>query len=187
MSNGTISVRYARALLRYATEEGCQQKVYTEMQTLMTVLNEVPQIRERLVDPTLPPGDKQKLLSTAVNDNASSVSLPTEKFIELVVKAGRADMMLFMAASYIDLYRESNGILPVVTTTMVPLTATQKAKLEKMVLSLTPGTVEWTERTDPSIEGGFMIQVDGYRLDATVAGQISRIRKELIEKNNRVI
>jgi F-type H+-transporting ATPase subunit delta len=47
--------------------------------------------------------------------------------------------------------------------------------------------VEWSHSVDSSLEGGFVLLVDGYRLDASVAWQLQRIRKELIEKNNRII
>ena len=40
---------------------------------------------------------------------------------------------------------------------------------------------------DESLEGGFVFEVDGYMLDASVRTQMERIRREFIEKNNRIV
>ena len=43
------------------------------------------------------------------------------------------------------------------------------------------------EKIDPEILGGFVFEMDGYRLDASVESQFRRIRRQLIEKNNRIV
>ena len=49
------------------------------------------------------------------------------------------------------------------------------------------GTVVLEDRVDGSLIGGFVLEVEGLRMDASVDGQLRRIRKELIEKDNRII
>ena len=43
------------------------------------------------------------------------------------------------------------------------------------------------EKVDPDIIGGFIFELDGYRLDASVENHLSRIRRQLVEKNNRIV
>ena len=45
MDIGVISVRYARALLKGATVQQQEDKVYAEMQTLLGSYSELPQLR----------------------------------------------------------------------------------------------------------------------------------------------
>ena len=92
-----------------------------------------------------------------------------------------------MAISYQDLYRLRNGIVPVQLITATPVGDERRARLKQLVENVEHGSVEWTHSVDPSIDGGFVLLVDGFRLDASVAGKLQRIRKELIEKNNRII
>ena len=187
MNTGTVSVRYARALLRYAEERSEAEKVYAEMRILAGQLRAVRAIHERLADPTVKDTDKCRLLETAVTDGKSVLSESSAAFFRLVVGAGRGDCLLFMAVSYQDLYRRRNGIVPVELITAAPVGDERRTRLKQLVNNVEHGKVEWTHTVDPSIEGGFVLLVDGYRLDASVAWQLQRIRKELIEKNNRII
>jgi F-type H+-transporting ATPase subunit delta len=40
---------------------------------------------------------------------------------------------------------------------------------------------------DPAIVGGFVFTVDDLMLDASVARQIELIRRQFVEKNNRIV
>ena len=80
-----------------------------------------------------------------------------------------------------------NGIVPVELVTATQVGDERRERLKQLVENVEHGKVEWKHTVDPSIEGGFVLMVDGYRMDASVAWQLQRIRKELIEKNNRII
>lgn len=187
MNTGTVSVRYAKALLQYAVELGQEEKVYAEMQILSLRLTHVHAIRERLSDPTVSDDAKCILLETAVTDGKEPASQALSKFFRLVIGSGRGDMLVFMATSYMDLYRKRNGIVPVQLITAAPVGDERRERLKQLIETVEHGTLEWTHSVDPRLEGGFVLQIDGYRLDASVASRLQRIRKELIEKNNRII
>ena len=53
MDIGVISVRYARALLKSATDAKTEDAVYTEMQQLARSYAEVPQLRSAIDNPML--------------------------------------------------------------------------------------------------------------------------------------
>ena len=187
MNSGTVSVRYAKALLELAVENSESDRVYQEMRILSEQLRTVRAIHDRLIDPTVKVADKCTLLEIAVTDGKKELSKSSESFFRLVVGAGRGDCLLFMATSYQDLYRKRNGIIPVQLVTAAPVGDERRTRLKQLVSNVEHGKVEWTHTVDPSIEGGFVLLVDGYRMDASVAWQLQRIRKELIEKNNRII
>ena len=176
MNTGTVSVRYAKALLQYAVEQGDAAQVYAEMQTLASRMRAVRAIHDRLVDPTVSVGDKCSLLETAVTDGKKPLSGSAQAFFKLAVGAGRGDCL-----------RLKNGIVPVQLITATPVGDERRARLKQLVENVEHGSVEWTHTVDPSLDGGFVLLVDGFRLDASVAGKLQRIRKELIEKNNRII
>lgn len=187
MNTGTVAARYARALLKFALENGQETAVYEEMAILRQRLGQVREIHARIVDPTVSDGNKVKLLETAIWDGRQKASDSTMRFLGLVVGAGRADILLFMANGYMEQFRKLKGIVPVHLITATEVGDERRERMSRLVSRLTDWTPEWTHTMDPSIEGGFVLQVGGYRLDASVAGQLQKIRKELIEKNNRVI
>lgn len=51
----------------------------------------------------------------------------------------------------------------------------------------TGGEVSLNEKVDDSLIGGFVLQVDDLRIDASVAGQFRRIRNSLVDNDNRII
>ena len=71
MDIGVISVRYARALLKSATDAKTEDAVYTEMQQLARSYAEVPQLRSAIDNPMLSKAEKEKLLLTAVGKKPS--------------------------------------------------------------------------------------------------------------------
>ena len=72
MDIGVISVRYARALLKSATDQKLEDAVYQEMQLLAKSYVEVPQLRQTIDNPMFSKEKKEALLLTAVG-----VSPPT--------------------------------------------------------------------------------------------------------------
>ena len=68
-----------------------------------------------------------------------------------------------------DLYRRRNGIVPVELVTATQVGDERRERLKQLVENVEHGKVEWTHTVDPSIEGGFVLMVDGFRMDASVA------------------
>ena len=97
MDIGVISVRYARALLKGATDAKIEDAVYAEMQQLAKSYVEVPQLRFTIDNPMLSKDKKEVLLLTAVGEKPSDL---TKAFIQLVLKEDRESVMQFIANSY---------------------------------------------------------------------------------------
>lgn len=87
---GVISVRYARALLKSATDAKQEDKVYSEMLTLSDSYVKVPELRLTIENPMLPQETKEALLVTAVGDNPTAL---TKSFIRLVLRNDRENVM----------------------------------------------------------------------------------------------
>ena len=73
MDIGVISVRYARALLKSATDAKIEQQVYAEMQQIAKSYIEVPQLRSTIDNPMLSKEKKQALLLTAAGKEPSDL------------------------------------------------------------------------------------------------------------------
>ena len=84
MELGVISVRYARALLKSATESKLDEQVYNEMQTLAQSYIRVPELRFTIDNPMLAKSRKEEILLAACG--GKGVSKLTAKFISLVLK-----------------------------------------------------------------------------------------------------
>ena len=47
--------------------------------------------------------------------------------------------------------------------------------------------VHFTAGVDPELLGGFVFELDGYRLDASVRTRLDKIRQCLVDDNSRIV
>jgi len=176
MDIGVISVRYARALLKSASDQKLEEQVYQDMMTLAKSYVEVPQLRQTIDNPMLAKESKQALLETASGSKACQL---TKAFIALVLKEDRENMVQFMANSYVTLYRKQKNVIRGKLTTAARVSAQTEQKMRQMVESKTNGTVEFETEVNPDIIGGFILEYDTYRMDASVKSKLNNILNTL--------
>ena len=177
MDIGVISVRYARALLKSALDAKLEDTVYQEMQLLAKSYMEVPQLRQTIDNPMLSKDTKASLLTTAIGgEQASALS---RSFVSLVLKEDRENMIQFMAHSYVTLYRKQKNVIRGRLITAVAVSPAMEQKMRKMVESHANGTVEFESEVNPDIIGGFILEYDTYRMDASVKSKLNNILNHL--------
>ena len=176
MDIGVISVRYARALLKSATDAKIEDAVYAEMQQLARSYVEVPQLRFTIDNPMLSKDKKEALLLTAVGQKPSDL---TKAFVQLVLKEDRESVMQFIANSYVTLYRQQKNVIRGRLITAAAVSPATEQKMRQMVESKTNGTVEFETEVNPDIIGGFILEYDTYRMDASVKSKLNNILNTL--------
>jgi len=159
MNTGVISSRYAKALLKLVDETGGGAKVCA-------------QVRILLEDP----------------DKASSMELCDElqKFVALLVRNGRTSYLKMALTTFLSIYKDSRNIHTAHLTTAVPAPSLEK-RLSDMVREKTGGEVELHSKVDPDLIGGFIFEIDDYLVDASVSRKIEEIRRQFIDRNNRIV
>ena len=176
MNTGVISVRYARALLKTACEQGLEDKLYAIMQTLVQSYLQVPELRMTIESPMLPKEKKRKLLEVACGDDCPKL---VGNFLSLVLKGDREDLLYLMANDYITLYRKQRNIIRGKVITASPVSSQTQDKMKALVQSRAQGTVEFNTEVDPSLIGGFILEYDTYRMDASVKSKLNVILTQL--------
>ena len=169
-------MRYARALLKAALDMKFEDQVYREMQTLYQSYIDVPELRFTIDNPMLGKDKKKALLTTALGEKPTQLS---QRFIALVLKEDRESTLQFMAASYITLYRKQKNIIRGKLTTATAVSPDTEAKMRKMVEQRTQGTVEFKTEVNPDLIGGFILEYDTYRMDASVKTKLNAILTQL--------
>lgn len=178
MDTGIVSVRYARALLRYATENKEEDKVFKEMKTLSEVFAREERLQPALLNPVVDAAKKADILVAACG-NGEVITTSTKRFIELVLGHNRAELMKFIAASYGTLYRKSKGLVNGRLTVPCAVRPAIEERLRRALEERTSGHVDFEVRIEPEIEGGFILEYDTYRLDASLRTQRLRLRRAL--------
>ena len=84
-----------------------------------------------------------------------------------------------MANSYITLYRQQKNVIRGRLITATAVSPETEQKMRQMVESRTQGTVEFESEVNPDIIGGFILEYDTYRMDASVKSQLNTILTKL--------
>lgn len=176
MDLGVISIRYARALYKSAVQSKCEDLVYRDMLSIANAYSQVSQLRKTIDNPMLNPESKKAVLSAAAGEGANELTL---RFFDLVLTEGRETVMQLIAASYITLYRKQKNIIHGKLITAAAVSQTTEQNVRQMVEKRTNGTVEFLTEVNPDIIGGFILEYDTYRLDASVQSQLRSILKKL--------
>ena len=184
MNTGAISMRYARALLMFANEAGVSAQVYQEALTLRKCFREVSELRHALEKPVMTRDNK---LSILVQAAGGKISKQMQKFFSLVLEEKREKYLININQCFIDLYRKQEKIRVGKLITAVPMAPEEVERIRKIVVDSAGGTAEFATKVDPSIEGGFIFEINTYRLNASIADQMRRIKQQFIEKNRRIV
>ena len=184
MNTGVVSKRFAKALLDYAVAQGKEDIVYSEVKELTKHYLNLPGLKKAIENPMLEKNKKLDLLKEAAGGKGVSTELM--RFFDLVLVNRREQFLQFMAWSYISLYREAKKIMTGKVTTAVP-SAKLVSHLEQLASQKTHNSVELEAIVKPEIIGGFIIELGDYRMDASVANQLARVKHEFIDKNRRIV
>ena len=177
MDNGRISVRYARALFQLAQEQGCEEAVYDGLTRFAhNYLLAISQLNEVLADPIVAKEEKVKLMEMAVGEPMHDC---LKHFIAFVADQKREDKMFFIAMKYMEMYRRKHNILNTQLTTATELPETTLDKIKAYVEQTFNVEAEMEVKIDPSLIGGFILDIENSRMDASVAGQLNALKQKL--------
>ena len=177
MDNGKISVRYARALFQVAQEQGCEAEVYDGLTRFAhNYLLAIAQFNEVLTDPIVAREEKVKLLEMAVGEPIHGC---LKQFIAFVADQKREDKMFLIAMKYMEMYREKHHILSTQVTTATQLPEETYDKIKAFVKQTFDADAELDVHIDPSLIGGFILDIENSRMDASVVGQLNALKNRL--------
>lgn len=179
-------MRYAKALIGYAEDTGTEDKLYAECLVLSRSFLKVPRLRNALDSPVLHWKEKMSIICTATGGN-EALSAEFVRFIKLVLKHRRETYLQFISLMYIDLYRKLKHIGVGKLITAVPVDKQTEERIRETAAHILHASMELTVAVDPFIEGGFIFDINDFRLDASIATQLKRVKKQFIDRNRRIV
>lgn len=181
MVSGLIPHRYAKALYKFALESNTTAEVYEEMKRVVDSFRSNPELEKVLSNPFVDAADKEKVLLSAAGEKPGN---DYRRFVKLILDHKREEFAYLMALAYRDIYRKENKISQVRITTAVELPEAEMKKLRAVVENSFKDTrFEYSSEVDPDLIGGFVIDVDSTRMDASVSGELEQLRQNLLSSN----
>ena len=160
-----------------AQEQGCEDAVYEGFTRFShNYLLAIAQFNEVLADPIVPREEKVKLLEMAIGEPMHDT---LKQFIAFVADQKREDKMFLIAMKYMEMYREKHHILSTQVTTATQLPEETYDKIKAFVKQTFDADAELDVHLDPSLIGGFVLDIENTRMDASVVGQLNALKNKL--------
>lgn len=163
MNAGLIASRYANALMRFARENRVEGRLYEEAGALRRAFGNDAEVQACV----------------------AGLSEPMQKFLSLVIRNKRVEFLPEILRVFRILYRKENGITQALLTTAAEDPGLA-GKLRTLMQAQGFTQVDFKTEVNPALIGGFILQVEDKRLDASIATQLRTIRKEWEEKNRKI-
>lgn len=176
MNEGLIARRYALALLKVARKYHAEEEIYQKMKLFEQNFISHPDLQKALMNPVLSPKDKELLLTTAIDIPPGNFYV---KGVRMVIKNHREMYLRSICLMYQKLYRQLYGIERVKIITAVEMDRKVMDRIKKLVTEHTSKQIEFVERVDPSIIGGFILRVGSRQLDYSVSGELREVAKAM--------
>lgn len=180
MSDGLIPRRYAKALYKFAVENGDSQEVYELLKSLSFRYTALDELKRAMLNPNVPNEEKGAYILQLVGGKPGS---SLDKFLVMCMRNNRSEYLQKISLAYVDLYREAHEIAHVIITTAVPM---PEAELDAIIAivkkRLGAKTLEIEQKIDPELIGGFTVDINGLVLDASVKRELNELRLQLQKK-----
>ena len=169
---------YARALYEAAREKDRVDTAREQLAELASAMETSPELEAFLANPQLDPGAKESVLEE-VTTGADPV---VRNFVRLVASKGRAGQLRAIAEEFEAIVDREQGRIAVELTTAYELGDEEAKAIVAKIEEASGRTVEATRSVDPGLIGGMILQAGSFRVDASVRGRLTRLRRELVTR-----
>jgi F-type H+-transporting ATPase subunit delta len=172
-----IASPYARALFDFSVEKNIMHQITADFQNLETFLTETAELIEYLSNPIVSQSAKLEVLTKTLE---SQINTETFKFLTILVKRNRINVLPSIIETYLELVYETASIKMIEVSTAIEFTDTQKTTLIKKLKELTNAReIRLVISVDPSLIGGFLIKTESKVINFTVKNQLEELAKHL--------
>ncbi|HEX4499115.1 MAG TPA: ATP synthase F1 subunit delta [Thermoanaerobaculia bacterium] len=175
---------YAEAILHVAEEKGQAEELLEELNGLIEYLDGNPELDRFLASPMIEAEPREKVIEQAFRGKASDLLLDS---LLVVNRKGRLSALRAIAAAYRAELRDLRGWVDVHVRTAVPLTPALRQRLEQTLATSTGRKPTLIEKVDPSVIGGLVVEVQGRKIDASVASRLHDLSAALLARASREI
>lgn len=177
---GIVEKNYSEALFQAVMEDKPDTLRQTENELLQIgeILDRCPEFAKLMNAPTVSAEDKHALIDQAF---AKSVLPFVLNFLHLVAQEKRMSCFGRICAEFKAMCNEHFGIAEITVTTVCPLTDAQRTAVKARMAQVIGKTIVMTEKTDPTLVGGIVVEHGDRRIDGSVRTRLESLRESLSE------
>lgn len=181
MDEGKVAVRYSKALLSLAKEQGVIALVIADVKTLEQLFDTFPRLNEVLVSPVVSMEEKHQLFKQVFEPSFNPL---TYGFLNLLLTNKREAYLKRIIRYFMESYRKEEGFKAAKLTSVIELDTATLEKFSSLIQKHFNTKVDLTVSIDKSLIGGFILDIEDQRIDASIASKFRRLKRELLESQS---
>jgi F-type H+-transporting ATPase subunit delta len=173
-----FALRYAHALAEVVDAARIPAAdVQSQLADFSETLAESAPLREVLANPSIPVDQKVKVID-AICAKTKYVK-PVRNFIAVLIAHDRISAFAEIAAAYVTLADEEQGIQHAEIITARDIDEAGRNALESKMRSIAGGKLTATYKQDATLLGGAIIRIGSTVYDGSIRGQLARLKETL--------
>ena len=181
MASYKVASRYAKSILDLSKEQGVVEAVAADMETLKGVCAN-REFTLLLKSPIVTIDKKQAIMKELLGGKINDLTL---KFLNLLILKGRESVLPSISDEFINQFKILKKIKRAKLITAVKMDDAEINTIRSSFQSwLAPGeTMEITQKVDPEIIGGFILEMEDKQCDSSIRRKMSQIKTGLYDKS----
>ena len=172
-----IAAPYARALFDFSVEKNIMHQITADFQNLEIFLNESTELTDYLNNPIVNLDAKSEVLTKTLK---SQVNSETFKFLMVLVRRDRINILKSVITNYLELVYETASIKTIEVVTASEFSNAQKNTLIQKLKELTNAReIKLAITVDSTLIGGFLLKTESKIIDFTIKNQLQQLAKHL--------
>lgn len=178
MKENIIAGRYAEALFQEAKAENRLDAVMAQLEIVSSLYESSSDFKTLVKSPLVNKEEKQAVIDALKSKGVFEDFL--YKFLTLLVSKNRLSLLELIAKEVGAMDRKAKGEAEAFVTVAAPLDEASKKALKQTLDKITGKKITIREKVDPTILGGVIAQVESSLYDASVRGQLNKIKEQLV-------
>ncbi|MBC8320980.1 MAG: ATP synthase F1 subunit delta [Bacteroidetes bacterium] len=175
-----LSKRYAQALFDLAVELNILEQVNSDLRLIGTVFAENRELKVIIANPVIDTYKKINILKKLFEGKVQELTI---KFLLLITRKGREQYIAPISDAFDEIYKKYKNILSVNITTAQTADIKVTEEISKKLQAVTKMNIDLSEKVDEDIIGGFIVNFQDYKYDASIINQLNKLKKSF-SKNN---
>ncbi len=173
-----IAKRYAGALFSEIKEKNESPKIWEELSNLAELVKTNKEFANIVKNPTVTDSEKISVFSSL--NNSGKISKSLFNFVSLLVEKKRLFLLEEVDAEIKRIILSESGVVEAEAVFASMPDSKEKAELEKQLSTVTGKKILLKESVDPSLIGGVKVRLGSVLYDATIKGQLDKLKASLI-------
>jgi F-type H+-transporting ATPase subunit delta len=182
--NREVGRLYGESILKVAEEQGQAEALLDELDGVVEYLDRTPEFETFLASPLVEADSRTKVIEDAFRGKASDLLVDS---LQVINRKGRLDALRAVVVAYRAALRDLRGWMDVRVRTAVPLSEPLRQQLLQALEASTRRKPSLIEQVEPALLGGLVVEIEGRRIDASVASRLHDLSEALLTRASREI